>query len=118
MDVQYSDDASLSFIMQNEAGIIWTLDLDSYENHTLYSPEILQGLRDIYNGLPVWDSNSEILDSPFKNMEKVTVKDFRSNPNNGNLEVIIRQANINDDLDYVVYGKIRFSDSRCSVKNA
>lgn len=95
-DVQYSDDASLSLIMQNEAGIIWTLDLDSYENHTLYSPEILQGLRDIYNGLPVWASNSEIPDSPFKNMEKVTVKDFRSNPNNGNLEIIIRRANGQD----------------------
>ncbi|MEC0167123.1 hypothetical protein [Paenibacillus graminis] len=92
-DVQYTDNSSLILTMQNEAGTIWTLDLDSYENHTLYSPEILQALKEVYNGLPAWASNSDIADSPFKNMEKVTVKDFRSNPNNGNLEIIIRRAN-------------------------
>ncbi|ASA21551.1 hypothetical protein [Paenibacillus donghaensis] len=95
-DVQYIDDATLTLIMQNEAGIVWTLDLASYENHTLYPAQNLQALKDIFNGHPVWAINSEIANSPFKNMEKASVKDFRSNPNNGNLEIIIRRANGQD----------------------
>ncbi|MHA6528783.1 hypothetical protein [Paenibacillus sp. BAC0078] len=91
-DVQY-DEISPTFTLQNEAGTIWTLDLDTYEDHTLYSEDMLQALRKVFNGQPVWARNSEIANSPYKNMEKASVKDFRSNPNNGNLEIIIRRAN-------------------------
>ncbi|WP_019910989.1 hypothetical protein [Paenibacillus sp. HW567] len=94
-DVQY-DNVSLTFTMQNEAGTIWTLDLDTYENYTLYTGELLQALRNFFNGQTVWVINSEIANSPFKNMEKASIKDLRSNPNNGNLEIIIRRANGQD----------------------
>lgn len=94
-DVQY-DEISPTFTLQNEAGTLWTLDLDTYEDHTLYTEDLLQALREVFNGKPVWARNSEIANSPFKNMEKASVKDFRSNPVNGNMEIIIRRANGQD----------------------
>ncbi|MRN54969.1 hypothetical protein [Paenibacillus monticola] len=92
-DVQYIDETTQTLTMQNEAGTVWTLDLTNYEDNTMYTAETLQLLKDVINGHAVWARNSEISNSPFKNMEKASVKDFRSNPNSGNLEIIIRRAN-------------------------
>jgi hypothetical protein len=92
--VEYIADANLTlFTMLDEAGTTWMLDLDDSETDTLYTEENLFALKENYNGDPVWAVNAEIPDSPFKNMEKVTIKDFRSSPLDGGLEVLIRRAN-------------------------
>lgn len=92
-DVQYADDTNTStFTMLSEAGITWTLDLDDSETDTLYTEENLFAFKENFNGDSAWAVNAKIPDSPFKNMEKVTVKDFRSSPGDGGLEVQIRRA--------------------------
>ncbi|NQX44269.1 hypothetical protein HQN87_02905 [Paenibacillus tritici] len=91
--VQYVDDYNQNFVMQNEAGTEWVLDLNDFVDNTMYTMESIDYLKYYYNGLTVWTRNALIADSPFKNFEKATIANFRSNPANGNLEMIIRRAN-------------------------
>jgi hypothetical protein len=109
-DVQYVDDDNQVMILQNEAGIEWTQDMVSYENFTMYTQEILQGLKTAFNGKTIWTRNSGIANSPFKNMEKATISNFRSNPSNGNLEVIVRRAN-GQDVPMVLEPREKDADS-------
>lgn len=91
--VQYVDDYNQNLVLQNEAGTEWVLDLNDFVDNTMYYSENIDYLKYYYNGLTVWVRNSELSNSPFKNFEKATVANFRSNPVNGNLEMIIRRAN-------------------------
>ncbi|MEK3904582.1 hypothetical protein [Paenibacillus sp. FSL R7-0179] len=91
--VQYVDDNNQNFVMQNEAGTEWVLDLNDFVDNTMYYSENIDYLKYYYNGQTVWTRNAKISDSPFKNFEKATIANFRSNPVNGNLEMIIRRAN-------------------------
>ncbi|WP_339256675.1 hypothetical protein [Paenibacillus sp. FSL P2-0136] len=91
--VQYVDDNNQNFVMQNEAGTEWVLDLNDFVDNTMYTMENIDYLKYYYNGLTVWTRNAMITDSPFKNFEKATIANFRPNPANGNLEMIIRRAN-------------------------
>ncbi|WP_238654991.1 hypothetical protein [Paenibacillus piscarius] len=91
--VQYVDDYNQNLVLQNEAGTEWVLDLNEYVDNTMYTAAHLELLQKVYNGTTVWTRNPNINNSPFKNLEKVTISNFRSNPANGNLEVIIRRAN-------------------------
>lgn len=91
--VQYVDDNNQNFVMQNEAGTEWVLDLNDFVDNTMYTMENINYLKYYYNGLTVWTRNAMITDSPFKNFEKATIANFRPNPANGNLEMIIRRAN-------------------------
>lgn len=92
--IEYIADADLTlFAMLDQAGTTWMLDLDESDFETLYTDEHLLALKDHFNGDAVWAVNAEIPDSPFKNMEKATIKDFRSSPLDGGLEVVIRRAN-------------------------
>ncbi|UQZ36780.1 hypothetical protein C2I18_26570 [Paenibacillus sp. PK3_47] len=97
-DVIYTEGLALTFTLQDEKGGEWTYDVehDYGTEDYIYTAEFLQALKEFFNGRPVWAVNSEIPDSPFKNMEKASVQDFRSNPHNGNLEMIIRRANGQD----------------------
>ncbi|MEK3758080.1 hypothetical protein MKZ07_06530 [Paenibacillus sp. FSL P4-0338] len=91
--VQYIDDYNQNLVLQNEAGTEWVLDLNEYVDNTMYTATHLQLLQKVYNGTTVWTRNPNMNNSLFKNLEKVTISNFRSNPTNGNLEIIIRRAN-------------------------
>lgn len=98
IDVIYTEGLALTFTLQDDTGGLWTYDVENHygTEDYLYTADFLQALKEFFNGRPVWAVNSEITDSPFKNMEKAVIKDFRANPHNGNLEMMIRRANGQD----------------------
>ncbi|MFD2877993.1 hypothetical protein ACFTAO_21550 [Paenibacillus rhizoplanae] len=104
--------------------------MNDFVDNTMYTMENIDYLKYYYNGLTVWTRNAMITDSPFKNFEKATIANFRPNPANGNLEMIIRRANgqevplkiepRDDPSEYVeevlFFSRIRKRTSRSAIK--
>ncbi|GGF59159.1 hypothetical protein GCM10010912_00410 [Paenibacillus albidus] len=92
-DVQYDGGSVIVFTLLANDGSTWKLDYNTYDERIIFTDVHLQYMRQYFNGLTVWIRNSEIDNSPFKNMEKLTIKDLRANLSTGELEVVMRRAN-------------------------
>lgn len=91
-DVRYDGGPMMDFTMQQEDGTIWTLSDPISGDDSFYTTDYLQDLRSVYNGSPAWIDNSAIKNSPFKNMEKVTLLNLVPDPIDSTLLVQVRRA--------------------------
>ncbi|NUU59654.1 hypothetical protein [Paenibacillus agri] len=91
-DVQYDGSSSIEYSMLKDDGTAWTLDQDIYDEAMMYTVEYLQYLKKTFNGTVAWVRNSQIEDSPFKNMEKVTIKSVQADNETGDVDVVLRRA--------------------------
>ncbi|MBY9078566.1 hypothetical protein KIH86_03120 [Paenibacillus sp. HN-1] len=91
--VSYDGGSTIEFTMQKEDGTVWTLYDPADGAESLYTSEYLQYLKTVYNGYPAWMNNSVIQDSPFKNMEKVTILNIVPDPEDSTLLIRVRRAN-------------------------
>ncbi|MBT2290601.1 hypothetical protein J7E73_15985 [Paenibacillus albidus] len=92
-DVQYDGGSVIVFTLLANDGTTWKLDYNTYDERIIITDVYLQAVRQYFNGRTVWIHNSEIDNSPFKNLEKLTIKDLRINLSTGKLEVVMRRAN-------------------------
>ncbi|WP_150273146.1 hypothetical protein [Paenibacillus tepidiphilus] len=93
LDVDYDGGSTMVFTLQHMDGTIWTLDDPVYGTESLYTDAYLQGLKSTYYGLTAWVNNSIIEDSPFTNMEKVTLLNVLPDPDHSAVKVQVRRAN-------------------------
>ncbi|MFP4976588.1 hypothetical protein ACE6ED_14375 [Paenibacillus sp. CN-4] len=91
-DVSYDGGSTMEFTMQQEDGTIWTLSDPVSGEDSFYTADYLQDLKSVYNGAPAWIDNSRIKNSPFKNMEKVTLLNLVPDPADSTLLVQVRRA--------------------------
>jgi hypothetical protein len=91
-DVQYDGGSTMNFVMLKDDGSTWTLQHSIDDDSMLYTVDYLQYMKKIFIGGTVWARNSEIPNSPLKNMEKVTIKDVKVDINNSDIKVVVRRA--------------------------
>lgn len=91
--VSYDGGSTVEYEMLKEDGTVWTFDYPVDGSIIMYSDSYLQWLKSKYVGLTGWINNSVMENSPFVNMEKVTITNVSPDPDQGSLLVQIRRAN-------------------------
>lgn len=92
-DVKYDGGSTIEFTMLKDDGTVWTLYDPVSGMESLYTASYLQYLKSVYNGRPAWINNSVISESPFTNMEKITILNIVPDPEDSTPVIKIRRAN-------------------------